>query len=117
MKRGRGGVHGNVGVAGTGSANIHKPPYQTVQPPKKEPKRAGAHLAMDRKVDRRMNLLHALAARHAHPVCGRERPSGHKLGREAEGAESLQQAHDEVCRLVERKVLSQTLSRPKGQRG
>ena len=64
---------------------------------------------MKRKVDRREDLLHTLAAGHAHPVFGRERAGRHKLGREAEGAESLQQAYDEVASLIERKVLSQTL--------
>ena len=64
---------------------------------------------MERKVDRRVDLLHTLAAGHACPVCGRERAGGHKLGRKGKGAESLKQANDEVTRLVERKVLSQTL--------
>ena len=66
---------------------------------------------MHRKVDRRVNLLHALSARHAHPMCGWERAIRHKLRRECEGAEALQEAHDKVRRLIEREFLSQTLNR------
>jgi hypothetical protein len=70
---------------------------------------------MHRKVDRRMYLLHALSARQAHPMCRRERASRHILRRESEGAEALQEAHDEICRLVEREFPAQTLVRPTPQ--
>lgn len=64
---------------------------------------------MQRKVDCRMDLLNALAARHAFPMSGRQRTLGHKFGREAERLEALQEAHDKVSRLVEREFLSETL--------
>jgi len=64
---------------------------------------------MHGKVDRRVDLLDALAARHAHPMSGRQRARGHKLGREAESLEPLQEANNKVARLVQREFPSETL--------
>jgi hypothetical protein len=47
------------------------------------------HLAVHRKVDRRVNLLDTHATRHACPVGGWQRPRGHKFRCEAEGLETL----------------------------
>ena len=72
-------------------------------------KKIAAHLAVHRKVDRRVDLLDALAARHASPVRRRERTRGHELRREAERLESLQEANNKEARLVKREFLSETL--------
>jgi len=78
---------------------------------KKKKKKNCAHLAMHGKVDRRVDLLDALAARHARPMSGRQRARGHKLGREAESLEPLQEANNKVARLVQREFPSQTLAK------
>jgi len=66
---------------------------------------------MHRKVDRWVDLLHALSARHTHPMFGRERTIRHILRCECEGAEALQEAHDKVPRFIEREFLSKTDTR------
>jgi len=70
---------------------------------------------MHRKVDRRMYLLNALAARHTRPVSRWQRTGGHKLGREAETLKPLQKAHNKEPRLVQRKLLSETLQQASNQ--
>lgn len=69
----------------------------------------GPHLAVHRKVDRRVDLLDALTPWHASPVSRWKRTRGHKLRREAESLKPLHEAHNKVARLVQREFLAQTL--------
>ena len=89
------------------------PPYIQIKVRQRTPDERGgekrAHLAMHGKVDRRVDLLDALAARHARPMSGWQRTRGHKLGREAERLEPLHEANNKVARLVHREFPSQTL--------
>ena len=64
---------------------------------------------MQRKIDSRVDLLDSLATWHARPVRGRQRARGHKVRRERERLEALQQPHDEEPCLIQREFLSQAL--------
>ena len=76
--------------------------------PKKKPPRH-THLAMHRKVDSRVDLLHALTTRHARPMRRWQRARGHKVWRERERPEALEQPYDEEPSLIQREFLSQAL--------
>jgi hypothetical protein len=83
------------------------PPIDSIQPTSisqsdsQAKRRKDTHLAVHRKIDRRVDLFDALATWHTSPVSRWKRTRGHKLGREAESLEPLQEADNKVACLVE----------------